>query len=70
MKFQKFTDPSGGDVWIATQWVTKVTLPTRGQFPVGANTVIAMGANQQAVREHLAQVMDMLEEVKNDSANS
>ena len=42
MQFLKFTDPQGNAVWIAGQWVTKVQLPTRGQFPVGARTVIVI----------------------------
>lgn len=62
MKFIKFTDPAGSDVWIVSQWVTKVYYPVRGQFPQGARAVIAMGVNVQAVVQTPDEVVRLLEE--------
>ena len=61
MKFLKFTDPQGGEVWIGGQWVTEVATPTRGHFPATARTVITIGANMQAVTEPIDVVVRMLE---------
>ena len=61
MKFVKFTDPSGGAVWIAGQWVTRVQLPTRGQHAVTARTIISMAAKDQAVMESVEEVIRLLE---------
>ncbi len=69
MKFLKLTDPSGAAVWIAGQWVTKITIPTRGQFPVTAHAVISMGANNQAVVESPEQVVRLLEGMGDDAAD-
>jgi hypothetical protein len=66
MKFLKLTDPSGAAVWIAGQWVTKVTVPTRGQFPVTAHAIIAMGANNQAVTQSPEEVIRLLEGMGGD----
>ena len=61
MKFIKFTDPSGGEVWIAGQWVTRVQSAVRGQHATGARSVISMGAKDQAVIELPEQIVQMLE---------
>jgi hypothetical protein len=61
MKFIKLTDPGGGAVWIAGQWVTRVQSAVRGQHATGARTVISMGAKEQAVAESPEQVVQILE---------
>ena len=63
MKFIKFTDPSGGDVWLVARWVTKVSAPTRGQFPLSARAVISMGANNQAVTQSVEEIIRLLESI-------
>jgi hypothetical protein len=60
-RFIKFTEPGGGSVWIASQWVTKVQLPIRGQYPINTKTVIAIGATTQAVVQSPEEVLKLLE---------
>ncbi len=61
MKFVKLTDPSGNNVWIVSQWVTRVQAAVRGQHATGARAVISMGAKDQAVVETPEQIVVLLE---------
>lgn len=63
MKFLKFTDPNGGTVWIAGQWVTRVQPAVRGQHATGARAVISMGAKDQAVVQPPEEVVRLLENI-------
>jgi hypothetical protein len=61
--FIKLTDPDGRYVWVGKQWVTKVSVPPRDQYPANALTLIAMGPNLQAVLETPEAVIALLEAV-------
>jgi hypothetical protein len=65
MKYIKLTDPQGRDVWIRASWVTRASMPTSDVVaPHLTNTIVWLGGERQAVREHLADVVALLEQAE------
>ena len=60
--FVKFTDTDGGDVWVAPRWVTRVRTPLPGRYDEDARTMISMGNTDQAVKEDLETVLQILDD--------
>lgn len=61
MAFVRFTDPDGNDVWIEPRWVTKVRAPIPGRHPGNSKALIITGQTEQAVREEVRVVLNLLE---------
>ena len=67
MKFIKFTDPNGGEVWLVPRWVTRVREPIPGRHPGNARALIVMGQHEQAVTETVGAVLRLLEDAPPDA---
>lgn len=64
MKFARFTNLLGQDVWVSPAYVMMVAPPTAGMYPnLKSKTVIFLSGREQAVREEPLDVVRDLESV-------